>query len=58
MTEDVTTKYEAHSPGQLAAEIARADSIKLKFDEEVYPLTKLEIEWIVFALRAAPTISS
>lgn len=48
--EHVTTEFEAKTPQQLGKEIARADSVKLKFDEEVYPLTRLEIGWIVAAL--------
>lgn len=52
MNEDefVTTEFEAKTPRQLGEEISRADSVKLKFDEEVYPLTRLEIGWIVAAL--------
>lgn len=42
---------EAKDPGQLADEIARADTVKLRFDEEVYQLTKDEVGWIVLALR-------
>lgn len=46
----VTTEFEAKTPRQLGEEISRADSVKLKFDEEVYSLTRLEIGWIVAAL--------
>lgn len=47
----IATTFEAKAPAQLAEEISRADSVKLRFDEEVYPLTRTEIDWIVLALR-------
>ncbi len=50
----------AKNPTQLADDIARADTVKLRFDEEVYQLNRDEVGWIVLALRgiASPPISS
>lgn len=41
-------------PAQLADDIARADTVKLRFGDEVYQLTEEEVGWIVDAMRALP----
>jgi hypothetical protein len=49
--DSVSNEHEAKSPTHLADELIRADSVKLKFSDEVYPLTAAEVCWIVAGLR-------
>ena len=48
--ESVSNEHESKSPTQLTEELLRADSVKLKFSDEVYPLTATEISWLVVGL--------